>query len=401
MLELPAASPTKHWRSAPHDGAATDTRHATPCPTVAASSTALPEHEYGQRELAALSSRILGSTAHSEAALARFFDRVGVKSRHLALPIAAYETLCGFGARSRAWMDVALRIGSRAVSDVLGEVGLDASEVGMLMTTTVTGIAVPSLDARLMNLLPFKSDLKRVPLFGLGCLGGAAGLARTSEYLLAFPDEAAILLSVELCSLTLQRDDISLPNLVSAGLFGDGAAAVLLLGARHRLRTHDGSRRDKDRLASGVPSHAAQPRVLASRSVFFPDTERVMGWDMVDTGFKIVLDSEVPALVERLIPGAVDAFLHDHGLSRERIDSWLMHPGGPKVIDALERGLALPKDALRPTRESLSRFGNLSSASVLFLLDEHRRDRAPAPGSYGLMMAMGPAFCAELILLRW
>jgi len=348
-----------------------------------------------------LSARILGETGHTEAALARFFDRVGVKSRHLALPVEAYETLRGFGAKSRAWMDVALRIGSCAVRDVLCEAGLDASEIGMLMTTTVTGIAVPSLDARLMNVLPFASDLKRVPLFGLGCLGGAAGLARTSEYLLAFPDQAAILLSVELCSLTFQRDDISVPNLISVGLFGDGAAAVLLLGARHRLLAHHVSRQEAARVASAVPPSGAQPRVLASRSVFFPDTERVMGWDVVDSGFKIVLSAEVPAIVERYIPAAVDSFLHDHGLLRSRIASWVMHPGGPKVIDALEKCLALPKDALRSTREGLARVGNLSSASVLFLLDEHRREQAPVPGSYGLMMAMGPAFCAELVLLQW
>jgi len=368
-------------------------------PAVAASATALPEHEYSQRELAALATRILGEHAPTEAAITRLFDRVGVKSRHLALPIDAYESLGGFAAKSRAWVDVALRIGARAVRDVLREAKLDAPDIGMLMTTTVTGIAVPSLDARLMNVLPFATDLKRVPLFGLGCLGGAAGLARAAEYLLAFPEQAAIFLSVELCSLTFQRDDVSVANIISVGLFGDGAAAVLLLGARHPLITRAASGRALG--FSDRSSFGSSPRVVASRSVFFPNSERVMGWDVVDSGFKIVLSPDVPAIVERFVPEAVDSFLGSHGLTRSSIACWVMHPGGPKVIDALEASLGLSSDTLRPTRDGLARYGNLSSASVLFLLDEYRRARAPASGSYGLLMAMGPAFCAELVLLRW
>ena len=368
---------------------ATPEAEATTQPVVVGSATALPDHAYDQRDLARLAATLLTENERTEGMIARLFDRVGVQGRHLALPAEAYAALDGLESKSRAWAEVALVLGERAIRAALDEAGLAPSDIGMLMTTTVTGIAVPSLDARLMNVLPFASDLKRVPLFGLGCLGGAAGLARASEYLLAFPDQAAILLSVELCSLTLQREDPSIANLISVGLFGDGAAAIVLVGARHPL-------------ASAAPSTSAtRPRVVDSRSVFFPNTERVMGWDMVDSGFKIVLSSEVPEIVEKYVPGAVDCFLGSRGLSRNDIASWVMHPGGPKVIDALERSLALPEDALRGTREGLSRVGNMSSASVLFLFDEFRRERAPAKGSYGLLMAMGPAFCAELVLLQW
>jgi alkylresorcinol/alkylpyrone synthase len=285
---------------------------------------------------------------------------------------------------------VATELGARAIDSLLDASGLEARDVAMLMTTTVTGIAVPSLDARLMNVLPFSPHLKRMPLFGLGCLGGAAGLARASEYLRAFPHEAAILLSVELCSLTFQADDVSVANLVSTGLFGDGAAAVLLVGARHPL-------------ASLGPDLGAamSPRVVSSRSVFFPDTERVMGWDVVDSGFKVVLSADVPEIVRRHVPSAVDAFLAEHELRRSDITTWVMHPGGPKVIDALEECLELPDGALAATREGLAKIGNVSSASVLCLLDEYRRERRPPAGSHGLLMAMGPAFCAELVLLRW
>ncbi len=372
------------------------THLALAAPSIVATATALPRHHYKQRDLAMLAAQYIGGSKHRETAVERFFDRVGVGERNLALPAEQYATLGGMERRSKAFIEVATELGVKTITSLLAESGISARDVTQLTTTTVTGIAVPSLDARLMNLLPFPTSLKRVPLFGLGCLGGAAGLARTAEYLRAFPDEAAIFLSVELCSLTFQPDDVSIANLVSTGLFGDGAAAVLLVGARHPL-----SNPHATRVASARPGAVGQPRVVASRSVFFPDTERVMGWDVVDTGFKVVLSAAVPDLVRQHVPAALDGFLAEHGLRRQDIATWIMHPGGPKVIDALEESLGLPPEALAPTRDGLARTGNMSSASVLFLLDEYRRQRAPAPGSFGLLMAMGPAFCAEMVLLRW
>ena len=400
VFERPVPTP-----DAPRNRAQTTAELALSGASVASTATALPAHRYPQRQLAQLAAQYIGGSQHRETAVGRFFERVGVGERHLALPVEEYLQLGGMAKRSQAWLKVATALGRQTIEALLAETGLAARDIGQLTTTTVTGIAVPSLDARLMNLLPFSPSLKRVPLFGLGCLGGAAGLARTAEYLRAFPDEAAILLSVELCSLTFQADDVSVANLVSTGLFGDGAAAVLLVGARHPLASKP--RTSAPRIGGGGPRLASAlrtasgPRVVSSRSVFFPDTERVMGWDVVDTGFKVVLSADVPTIVRRHVPGAVDAFLGDHGLSRADVATWVLHPGGPKVIDALEESLDLPPTALAPTREGLAAFGNLSSASVLFLLDEYRRRRAPAPGSYGLLMAMGPAFCAELVLLRW
>lgn len=394
VFERPVPTP-----DAPRNRAQTTAELALSGASVVSTATALPAHRYPQRQLAQLAAQYIGGSQHRETAVGRFFDRVGVGERHLALPVEEYLQLGGMANRSQAWLKVATELGRQTIEALLAETGLAARDIGQLTTTTVTGIAVPSLDARLMNLIPFAPSLKRVPLFGLGCLGGAAGLARTSEYLRAFPEEAAILLSVELCSLTFQADDVSVANLVSTGLFGDGAAAVLLVGARHPLASRSRPSTGPRLASTGRPSGG--PRVVSSRSVFFPDTERVMGWDVVDTGFKVVLSADVPTIVRRHVPGAVDAFLGDHGLSRADVATWVLHPGGPKVIDALEESLGLPPTALAPTREGLASFGNLSSASVLFLLDEYRRKRAPAPGSYGLLMAMGPAFCAELVLLRW
>lgn len=371
-------------------------RVVSPC--VGGSATALPAHHYSQADLAALARTTLPGLTADEEVLARFFRRVGVTERHLALPAEEYARLDGMEARSKAWLEVSLELGERAVVSALADAGIEASDIRFFATTTVTGIAVPSLEARLMNRLPFRADTKRVPLFGLGCLGGAAGLARTAEYLRAYPEEAALFLSVELCSLTLQRDDASTANLISAGLFGDGAAAVVLFGADHPTAGRTGAARVRE---SSHSRPCASPRVVDSRSVFFPDTERVMGWDVVDTGFKVVLSPAVPTLVRAEVPAAVDALLADHGLEREDIAAWVSHPGGPAVIAALEEGLGLPPEALEPTRQHLRDVGNLSSASVLFLLDAHRRALQPPPGSYGVLMAMGPAFCAELVLLRW
>ena len=353
-------------------------------PAVAATTVAFPRHHYTQAELAAAAQRVLPEGMLRDGALARFFSRVGVEARSLALPAEAYGELRGLRQRNDAWIEVAMELGERAVADVLSEAGLEPREVSLLATTTVTGIAVPSIDARLMNRLPFAPTLKRMPLFGLGCVGGAAGLARVSEYLRGHPREAAILLSVELCSLTFQLEDVSVANLVSTGLFGDGAAAVLLVGAHHPL-------------ADGAP----RPVLLASRPAFFANTERVMGWDVVDAGFKVVLSPDVPRVVSQHVRPAIDGFLGDHGLTRSDVARWIMHPGGPKVIDAMEESLELSSEALARTRRSLAEIGNLSSASVLALLDEHRRAPPDAPGALGVLMAMGPAFCAEMLLLSW
>ena len=219
-----------------------------------------------------------------------------------------------------------------------------------------------------------------MPIFGLGCVAGAAGIARAADYVKAYPDQVAVLLSVELCSLTLQREDLSIPNLIASGLFGDGAAAVVVVGA--------------ERAASG-------PEILASRSVFYPDSEQVMGWDISERGFRIVLSAEVPDVARDLLRGDVDRFLADHGLTIADVGSWVCHPGGPKVLEAMQEGLGLPPGALDVTWRSLREVGNLSSTSVLLVLEDTMEHHRPPAGTYGVLLAMGPGFCSELVLLRW
>jgi alkylresorcinol/alkylpyrone synthase len=303
-----------------------------------------------------------------------------VDGRHLALPLEEYEALDSFAAANDAFIRVAIDVGARAIENALEASGLGTNDVSHLIFVSTTGIATPSVDARIANRLGLRSDIKRTPLFGLGCVGGAVGITRASDYLRAFPGEAVVLLSVELCSLTLQRRDLSIGNIIATGLFGDGAAAVAMVGA--------------EREASG-------PRVVASRSILYRDTERVMGWDITAAGFSVVLSAEIPHLVKREMRRDVDAFLESRGLTLGDIEVFVCHPGGPRVLEAFQEALGVPEEALALTWDTLKRVGNLSSASVLLVLDDTLKTKSPAPGAYGLLMAMGPGFCSELVLLQW
>jgi alkylresorcinol/alkylpyrone synthase len=299
----------------------------------------------------------------------------------LALPIEEYAALTDFTKANDAYINVALDLGEAALRQALDAAGIEPDEVDLVVTTSVTGLAVPSLDARLAHRVGLRQDVKRVPLFGLGCVAGAAGIARLHDYLQGWPGHVAVLLAVELCSLTFQRDDVSVANLIAVSLFGDGAAAVVAVGSQR---------------ANG----ARGPQVLAARSRLYPDSEAVMGWRIGATGFRIVLSADVPLIAERFLYKDVCGFLADHGLTLSDIAAWVCHPGGPKVIDAVQSAFDLPAQALARTRASLARIGNLSSVSVLDVL---RDTLSPPPpdGALGLMMAMGPGFCSELVLLRW
>lgn len=357
------------------------TKAADHCPRIRAVGTGLPPNYVEQRVLTdALRehwSRKYGHTRHLE----QFHQAVLVRGRHLALPMTEYPALDTFAKSNQAWTRVAAEIGEAAVRAALDQAGLEAAAIDHLFFVTVTGISTPSIDTRIINRLGMRAAVKRTPIFGLGCVAGAAGLARASDYLRAFPQHTAVLLSVELCSLTLQHDDFSLANLIASGLFGDGAAAVVLSG--------------------GGRPEARGPRIVATRSVIYPDTERLMGWDIVESGFKIVLSPRVPDVVEQHLGGDVDSFLADYGLERGAIRHWLAHTGGPKVLRAIESALELPCDALERSWRSLREIGNLSSASVLFVLADMLAAEQAKPGDYGLLMAMGPGFCSELVLLRW
>jgi len=346
---------------------------------IAAVGRALPSHYYDQTTLLAAFREHWDGRLRNPERLVQLHQNLLVGGRHLALPMEAYEKLSGFADANDAFITCATELGERALRDALERAGALASEVDHVIFVSVTGIATPSIDARIANRVGLPRRVRRTPIFGLGCVAGAVGLSRAAEAVRAHPDELAALISVELCSLTLQRKDVSIPNLIASGLFGDGAACVLVAGARRR---------------------AHGPRILASRSVFFPDTEDVMGWRITDEGFRVVLSGEVPELARRIRPD-VDAFLAEHGLVLREIDHFVCHPGGPKVLRAFEAALELDGRALDVTWSHLARCGNLSSASVLMVLGDTIELQKPVAGSHGLLLAMGPGFCAELVLLQW
>lgn len=342
---------------------------------------ALPAHRYPQAELTDAFAAFIAQRSLDERLMRRFHANAGVDFRHTALPIEAYGGIESFTQANDLFIEHAVDLGARALQDALKAADLTPDDVDLVISATVTGLAVPSLEARIASVVGLRPDVKRMPLVGLGCVAGAAGIARLADYLTGHPDQVAALVAVELCSLTVQRDDVSVPNLVASGLFGDGASAVVAAGAAF------------DRTAP-------QAHVIDSRSRLYPDSERTMGFDVGSTGLRIVLDSAVPQVIGRYVRGDVEGFLADHDLTIEDIVWWVCHPGGPKVIEALETTLGLDPEAVALTRRSLASIGNLSSASVLHVLEDTLRDRAPAPGSPGVLMAMGPGFCSELVLLR-
>jgi alkylresorcinol/alkylpyrone synthase len=347
---------------------------------IAGAASALPKNRYDQTILLNALKDFWGPRLDNPEFMQRLHQRVGVESRHLALPMEQYHGITTWGQANGHWIDVALDLSEEALVLALQRAGLSQDVLGAVFFVSVTGIASPSIDARLINRMTLPRHLKRVPIFGLGCVAGAAGVARAADYVRAFPDQVAAVIAVELCSLTLQHDDLSIANLISSGLFGDGAGVALVAGAQ-------------------VDCHG--PRILATRSIFYPDTEQVMGWDISEKGFRIVLSREVPLVVEQFFAGDVDGFLEAEGLSRSAIGSWILHTGGPRILEATAEALQLPERALEASWACLRRTGNLSSASVLLVLEEFLQHRPQPAGSYSLMAAMGPGFCSELLLLQW
>jgi alkylresorcinol/alkylpyrone synthase len=347
---------------------------------IVSAASAYPKHYYSQEMLFAALQQYWGGQLEKPEALRRLHKNVGVEGRYLSLPIDDYLKLQTWGEANDHWIRIAEELGHCAISRASIAAGVDVRDIGALFFTSVTGISSPSIDARLINRMGLSPNIRRVPMFGLGCVAGAAGIARAADYVRAYPGQVAVILAVELCSLTLQRKDMSMANLISSGLFGDGAAAVLVAGSDCGLRG---------------------PKILDTRSIFYPDTEEMMGWKVSEKGFRIVLSPKVPELIRQQLGVDVDRFLADLGRSRMDVGSWVMHTGGPKVLQATASALGLENGELAASWDCLRRTGNLSSASVLVVLEEVMKNRRPATGTLGLIAAMGPGFCSELVALEW
>ncbi|MFF4366957.1 type III polyketide synthase [Streptomyces sp. NPDC001594] len=353
-------------------------------------SSVFPPHRYPQAQITEALVRCLPPGADA-ALLRRVHASARVGFRHLAQPLERYGPGGDFGTSNALFVRTALELGAEAVGRALDGAGLAAPEIGLVVSTTVTGLATPSLEARLASRTGLRPGVRRVPLFGLGCAAGAAGLGMLHEQLAGRPGQAALLLSTELCSLTLQPADTSMANLVAGALFGDGCGALVAVGAEHPLHDAD----------ADAGAGAGGPWVLDARARLYPGTEHLLGWDIGHWGLRMVLGRELPELVGLHVVEEVESFLAGHDLKPADVDVWICHPGGPRILDVLAGSLGLPGAALAASRRSLATVGNLSSASVLHILGAVQTAGPPAPGSTGLMLAFGPGFASELVLLRW
>lgn len=341
--------------------------------------TSLPPHAHTQAEITAALSPKLAPTRASRAVLERIHAATGIEQRHFALPLHEYLTLESFTQSNALFAQHAVTLAERAIRDALEGTGLDVTDVDHLFFTTVTGVGAPAIDVMLASRMGFRSDLRRIPSFGLGCVAGASGIARVADYLEGHPNDVALVVAVELCSLTVQWNDRSMANYVGTGLFADGAAAVVMVGRDHPL-AHEGV------------------RVIASRSALYPDSETMIGWKVGSTGLSLMLEAGVPEAVEHHFAADVTALLEQQHLHRNDISQWIAHPGGPKILDAFTSSLQLEEDALASSRAVMANAGNMSSAAVLHVLASVFEQPS---NTHGLLFALGPGISAELVLLEW
>ncbi len=346
--------------------------------TIAATATALPPYVISREDVKVYMGRVFEIPERRLEALMSIVDNAQVHKRHSIFPLDYIIESRPLSQTNNEYIEHAIKLGREAAEKCLERAGLKPEDIDMIITVSCTGFMIPSLDAHLINLMGFRSNVRRMPFTELGCAAGAMALARAADYLKATPGGNVLIIAVELPTLTLQRKDISQANLISAILFGDGAAAVVV---------------------SGKPSRG--PKILVSETYTFPDSLGAMGFDLRDSGFHIVLSKDVPQLIRDRVKGLVDGFLARQGLLREDISAFLLHPGGQKLLSFMEAELGLTRLDTEISWDVLRRFGNLSSASVLFILQEFLTKREMPSGSYGLLMAFGPGFTAEMILLQW
>jgi len=341
--------------------------------SILAVSTALPENRISQEEAMAVVRRVhSGSDALQR--LARVFPNSGVKDRYFVYPAQAYLEERGFEERNRDYIEQGLSLAERAAKACLQKAKVSVGDIDHLLFVTTTGLATPSLDARLVDRLGMRSDVRRWPLFGLGCAGGAGGLARACDILDGAPEGRVLVVSVELCGQIFSTKATAATDIIGASLFGDGAAAALV-------------------------GPGKGPRISGRKTVLYDRTEHLMGWSFTSDGMRLVLSKEVTDFIGARLKPVIEAFLLDQGLARKDIAHWLLHPGGRRIIETYGSSFGLDAQALRWTRSSLERVGNLSSASILFILAD--AFEAGAAGDRGLMVALGPGFASELLLLEW
>lgn len=349
-------------------------------PRVLSVATATPRHRISQSEVKDFARELFGASFRDMARLMPVFDNVHVDARNFCAPKEWFMEPHTFPEKNALYVENALALSEKAARRALDRAGVSPEEVGAIFFASTTGFATPSLDSRLIFELGLSPNVRRVPLWGLGCAAGAGGMARAADYARLYGEKPVLLVGVELCGLTFQHGDRTKANVISTALFGDGAAAVVL---------------------GGPESAGVGPELLGSYSVTWPGTEDVMGWDFVDAGFKVVLSKSIPQIVRQKVPQNLAEALDSVGLSREELEHFVIHPGGAKVLDAFEEVLGLEPGGLHLPREVLREHGNMSSVTVLFILERLLESAEHAPGESGVVSAMGPGFSAEHVFFKF
>jgi alkylresorcinol/alkylpyrone synthase len=346
---------------------------------ISAVGTAVPPHCVQQDRAQDFCRALFGGTFADIDRLLPVFRNAHIEERYFSVPPEWFEKEHSFGEKNDLYVRTALEVGRSAIDECLGKAGLGPEEIDHFFFVSTTGLATPSIDARLINLMKMRRDIRRTPIWGLGCAGGAAGLSRAFEFVKAFPGSHALLLALELCGLTFQHNDLSKSNLVATSLFADGAAAVVVGG-------------------DSTGTHG--PRILDCRSTLWYDSLEVMGWEVNDHGLKVLFSRDIPSIVRNwVLPGLLE-FLSEHGLELGQVRHLVAHPGGAKVIEAYEAALSLRRGQMDFARDVLRRFGNMSAPTVFFVLKEFLSSGSIKPGEYGVITALGPGFSCEMILIR-
>lgn len=314
-----------------------------------------------------------------------------IEHRYFSVPLPWFEEEHTFQEKNDTYIRLATQFGAEAITDCLQSTHflkrkIVYEEIDAIYFISSTGISTPSIEARIMNKLSFSPHTKRIPIWGLGCAGGVAGLARASEFCLAYPKAKVLVLSVELCSLTFQRKDYSKSNLVGASLFADGVACALVVGDHMDVKS-----------CSRLNSY---PKVTATQSTLLAHSEEVMGWDVQDQGLRVIFSKDIPQLVQKWFRPNVEQFLAQKGLTISDIQHFVAHPGGKKVLEAYQEALCLPKHMTQPSRTILKEYGNMSSATVLYVLKQVLQKEVSSH-DVGIVAALGPGFSSELLLLNW
>jgi len=345
----------------------------------------IPDYNISQKDVMVFAKKLFSSGFRDIERLLTVFQNAEIESRYFVKNIDWYGEEHTFAEKNNIFIEMAEKLGIKAIENCLHNKGIDLGEIEAIFTICTTGLATPSLEARIMNKLSFRPDVKRIPIWGLGCVGGAAGLSRAYEYCLAFPKAKILLLSIELCSLTFQKNDLTKSNLIGTSLFADGAACTLLIGDEAEVPHHPDS---------------SLPSIIGTQSMLLKDSLDVMGWDIKNDGLHVIFSKDIPMIVRKWLQPNVQAFLARYQLKIEDIKHLIAHPGGKKVIDAYVQALRLEEELTHDSRVVLKHYGNMSSVTIFYVL-KRILEKEIRSEEWGLAMALGPGFSSEQLLLRW